>query len=210
MSDDQFEPPSILDVRVRLRADAPSMKPAVGSCDARPFAEGVLQTLVVRGDNALRQLSVAEVVGNEWDIESTWASAWAQTRVLERPIETNVIDASGVEIIHLFNDPLGASFVPYLADVLPIHEEGALVSMPIEHSLIVHPIRCGEIVRAAHTMIPITRQVYRSGPQPLSAHVYWWRDGQLTFVPTYFARDGIRFYPPTELAELIDQTDDRI
>jgi hypothetical protein len=165
---------------------------------------------VVRGDNALRHLSVAEVVGNEWDIESTWASAWAQTRVLERPVEINAINASGVEIIHLFNDPLGASFLPYLADVLPIHEEGALVSMPIEHSLIVHPIKAGEIVRAAHTMIPITRQVHRSGPQSLSAQVYWWRDGQLTFVPSYFARDGIRFYPPTDLAELIDQTDDRI
>jgi hypothetical protein len=209
MSNHQFETLSILDVRFRLRADELSMKPAVESCDARPYAAGILQTLVVQGDNALRDLSVAEVVGREWDVESTWASAWAQTRVLERPTEINAIDASGVEIIHLFNDPLGASFVPYLADVLPIHEHGALVSMPVEHSLIVRPIDGGdEIVPAAHTMIPITRQVHSSGPQSLSAHVYWWRDGLLTLVPTYFASDGIRFYPPTGLAELIDQTDD--
>lgn len=210
MSDQQFEPPSILDVRVRLRADEPSMQSALDSFDARPYAEGILQTLVVREGEALRGLSIAEVVGLEWEIETTWASAWAQTRVLERPAEINVIDASGVEIIHLFNDPLGASFVPYLADVLPIHEHGALVSMPIEHSLIVHPIYGGEIVRAAQTMIPITRQVHRSGPESLSAHVYWWRDGHLTLVPTYFARDGIEFYPPAELSDLIDQTDDII
>ncbi len=171
----------------------------------QPFAQGVLQALVVRGGKALRRLSVAEVVGFEWYIESTWASAWAQTRVLERPAEINAIDANGVEIIHLFNGPLGASFVPYLADVLPICEEGALVSMPIEHSMIVHPIEGGEIVQAVQTMIPITRQLHRNGAQSLSAHVYWWRDGQLTLVPTYFARNGIEFYPS---AELIDQSDD--
>jgi hypothetical protein len=84
---------------------------------------------VVQGDSALRDLSAAEVVGRGYDIESTWVSAWAQTRVLERP-------------------------------------------------------------------------------QSLSAHVYLWCDGRLRLVPTYFASDGIRFYPPTELAELIDQTDD--
>jgi hypothetical protein len=85
MSNHRFETLSFFDVRIRLRADEPSMKPAVESCDA-----------------------------------------------------------SGVEIIHLFNDPLGASFVPSLADV------------------------------------------------------------QLTLVSTCFASDGIRFCPPTELAELID------
>jgi hypothetical protein len=186
------------------------MQSAADSFDSRPFAEGILQTLVVQTGAAIRQLSVAEVVGLEWDIESTWASAWAQTRVLERPAEIDVIDASGVEIVYLLNEPLGASFVPYLADVLTIHKHGALVSMPIEHSVIVHPIEGGEIVQAAQTMIPITRQMYRTGPASLSAHVYWWRNGQLTLVPTYFARDGIEFYPPAELAELIDQTDETI
>ena len=83
------------------------------------------------------------------------------------------VGASGVEIIHLFDDPLGASFVPYLADVLLIHEHGALVSMPIKHSTTVHPVDGGEIVRAAETTIPITRQVHRTGPESLSAHVYW-------------------------------------
>ena len=69
-----------------------------------------------------------------------------------------------MEIFRPFTDPLGASCVPYLADVLPIDECGALVSRPVEH-------------------------------------------GQLTLVSTYFVSDGIRFCPPTELAELIDQTD---
>jgi hypothetical protein len=68
-----------------------------------------------------------------------------------------------VEIFRPSTDPLGASFVLYLVDVLLISECGALVSTPVEH-------------------------------------------GQITLVPTYFASDDIRLYPPTGLAELIDQT----
>ena len=69
-----------------------------------------------------------------------------------------------MEIFRPSTDPLGASFVLYLADVLPINECGALVSTPVEHA-------------------------------------------QITLVPTYFASDDVRLYPPTGLAELIDQTD---
>ena len=61
MFNHQFETLSIFDGCVSLRADELSMKPAVESCDARPYAAGILQTLVVQGDNALRDLSIAGV-----------------------------------------------------------------------------------------------------------------------------------------------------
>ena len=56
-------------------------------------------------------------------------------------------------------------------------------------------------------MIPITRQVHQSGPGSLSPHVYWWRDGSLTWIPTYFGRDGVEFHAPNGLADLIADQD---
>jgi hypothetical protein len=202
--------PSIFDVRVRLLPDDPIHAEAYDRSGARPFAEGIVQTLSLRDVDGDRALDQQEVLELDWDIDSTWASAWAQTRTLESPEEINVVDASGVEIVHLYAEHgYGASFAPFLDDIFvgnqAIGENGALVSMPVDSSVIVHPIRGDELLEAAQAMIPITRQVHGSGPGSLSAHLYWWRNGTFTWVPTYFARDGVEFYPPVELADLIDQ-----
>ncbi len=182
------------DVRVRLTEDDASI------ADARPFAEGIVQSLAIRGRNEDHAVVSAD--------DDLWASAWAQTRMLERPQEINTIDASGVSLVHLYSDhDYGASFVPYLRDVIDIGPQGALVSMPLIHSVVVHAITDVSLVRAAQAMIPITRQVHRSGPSALSPHVYWWHDGGLTWIPTSFGRDGIEFHAPHGLANLIIDQD---
>ncbi len=200
------------DVRVRLLPDdmAPSGDGAgsYGTPTVRPFAEGIVQALTVRGADGDRELAADD----ELVVDDTlWRSAWALTRMLERPQEINTIDASGTKLVHLFTDTYGATFVPFLRDVLDgdlrIGAKGALVSMPLAHSVLIHPIDDSSVVQAAQAMIPITRQVHKAGPNSLSPHVYWWRDGDLTWVPTYFGRDGIEFHAPNGLADLIAQQD---
>ncbi len=188
------------DVRVRL------LPSDMATGVVRPFAEGVVQTLTLRGIDGDRQLDADEVD------DELWESAWALTRMLERPQEINTIDASGTSLVHLFSDTdYGATFVPYLRDVLDddlrVGAKGALVSMPLANSVLVHAINDSSVVQAAQAMIPITRQVHKSGPNSLSPHVYWWRDGDLTWIPTYFGRDGVEFHAPNGLADLIAQED---
>ncbi len=188
------------DVRVRL---LPAER-ATGV--VRPFAKGIVQTLTLRGIDGDRQLDADEVD------DELWESAWVLTRMLERPQEINTIDASGISLVHLFSDTdYGATFVPYLRDVLDgdlrVGANGALVSMPLAHSVLVHPINDSSVVHAAQAMIPITRQVHKSGPNSLSPQVYWWRDGDLTWIPTYFGRDGVEFHAPNGLADLNTQED---
>jgi hypothetical protein len=180
------------DVRIRLApADAVSDH-------VRPFAEGVVQSVALRSSDGDRDLRVDEID------DPSWASAWALTQTLEQPQEINMIDASGVPVVHLFSDNnYGASFVPFLADVVDVGPQGAFVSIPLVNSVLVHPITDGSLVQAAQAMIPITRQVHKSGPGSLSPHVYWWRDGSLTWIPTYFGRNGIEFHAPNGLADLI-------
>jgi hypothetical protein len=184
------------DVRIRLT-------PAHAISDhVRPFAEGVVQSVSQRSPDGDRDLRVDEID------DPSWNSAWAQTRTLERPQEINTIDASGVPLVHLFSDNrYGASFVPFIRDVIDVGAQGALVSIPLAHSVLVHPICDVSLVQAAQAMIPITRQVHQSGPGSLSPHVYWWRDGSLTWIPTYFGRDGVEFHAPNGLADLIADQD---
>ena len=180
------------DVRIRLT-------PAGAISDhVRPFAEGVVQSMSLRGAEGDCDLNIDEMA------DASWESAWAQTRMLERPHEINAIDASGVPLVHLFSDSkYGASCVPFLRDLIDVGPQGALVSMPLMASVLVHPISDVSLVQAAQAMIPITRQVHRSGPGSLSPHVYWWFDGRLTWIPTYFGRNSVDFHAPNGLADLI-------
>lgn len=202
---------STLDLRVRIVPDDHADRRLHRRLVTRPFAEGALEMMAVRTDDGVRAVHRSEIRGLG-AVDDLWASAWAQTRTLERPDELNIIDVDGAKIHHLFSEHFfGASFVPYIDDIVEgIGEHGALVSFPVRHSVLVHPIQDGSVVTAAQSLIPITRQVHRNGPGSVSAHLYWWQAGHLTWIPTYFAADGSEFYPPAELAELIDRLDDVI
>lgn len=202
-----LEPFSMLDLRVRLLPDEQADRDVLRQLGARPFAEGVVETLAVRVNDTVRPVPTSEIEQLGWDLDESWAGAWAQTRTLERPEEVNFIDVSGAEVIHLFSEHyFGASFLPYLDDVLDgIGPHGAVVSIPVRHSVLVHPVFDTSVLTAVQAMIPITRQVNRTGPGSVSAHLYWWRQDSMMWIPTYFAPDGMEFYPPNELAMVIDR-----
>lgn len=201
------DPFSMLDLRVRLLPNEQADRDVLKRLGARPFAEGVVETLAVRVSDTVRPVPTSELEQLGWDLDESWADAWAQTRTLERPEEVNFIDVSGAEVIHLFSEHhFGASFLPYLSDVLDgVGPHGAIVSIPVRHSILVHPVFDMSVLTAVQAMIPITRQVNRTGPGSVSAHLYWWRPDSMMWIPTYFAPDGMEFYPPNELANVIDE-----
>lgn len=206
---------SMFDLRVQVAPDSPALLHEHEALGAQPFAEGVVQHLVMHTDAGTRPISVAEIERLGWDLKEAWSSAWALTRTLERPSELNVVDTGPALLFHLYSThEFGASFVPFLDDALSASERldqhGAVVSMPMRHSVLVHPIRGGEVIEAVQAMIPITRQIHQTGPDSVSAHLYWWQAGHLTWIPTYYGRDAIEFYPPAEFADLIDAIDDVI
>jgi len=206
---------SMLDLRVQVAPDSPVLLHQHEAMGARPFAEGVVQYLVARTATASRPISPGEIERRGWDLEAAWSSAWALTRTLEQPSESNVIDTGRADLHHLYSaHEFGASFVPFLDDALadsaPLGDHGAVVSFPMRHSVLIHPISGGEVIDAIQAMIPITRQTHQTGPESVSAHLYWWQCGHLTWIPTYYGRDGIEFYPPTEFADLIDAIDNVI
>lgn len=202
---------SSFDLRIRLVPDVPTERDLQHQMGARPFAEGVVAHLAARVDGAVRPVSESDLHARGWNVGATWEGAWAQTRTLERPSEQHVIDVGDADIVSLFSEHFfGASFVPFVDDVCELPPHGAVVSMPVRHSVLVHPIHGGDVIPAIQAMIPLTRQVFRGGPGSVSPHLYWWQAGHLSWIPTYLAADAVEFYPPQEFAELIDALDDHL
>ena len=71
--------------------------------------------------------------------------------------------------------------------------------------MLVHPLGDEDVRTAIAGMIPITRQLFKTGPGSVSPHLYWWRDGKLQWIPTFFdgTMSGVECYPSEELASVI-------
>ena len=85
-----------------------------------------------------------------------------------------------------------------------IGERGALVSAPSRRGVLVHPLHDETGRTALEALAPLTRAVHRSDGAALSPHVYWWRDGRLSCIPTVSRPYGVDAYPSAELASLLD------
>jgi hypothetical protein len=204
------EPSSMFDLRIRLVPDTPTDAAVLRQLGGRPFADGIVQVLAVDVDDAVRCVPTSEVAAHGWDVDEAWASALAQTELLEVPDEIHVIDIGGAEMIHVFGErPFIAGMIGAIDDVIAeyahIGERGAIVSMPIRHSVLVHPIDDSTVRPAIAGMIPITRQLFKQGPGSVSPHLYWWRDGALEWIPTFFdgTPSGVEVYPSSELSDLV-------
>ncbi len=211
---DIVEPFSAFDLRVRLVPDTPDERDTLRALGARPFAEGIVQVLAIDIDDAVRCVPTREILDIGWDLDEAWASALSQTEMLERPDEIHAIDIGGVEIIHVFGDrPFTASMIGVIDELIgetaDIGPEGAIVALPLRHSVLVHPIGEDDVRTAIAGMIPITRQLYKQGPGSVSPHLYWWRNGELHWIPTFFdgTISGVEFYPSDELAAVISERD---
>jgi hypothetical protein len=207
---DIFEPFSMFDLRIRLVPDTPADVDTFRRFGARPFAEGIVSLLAVDVVDAVRCVPEGEINELGWDLDEAWASATVQTQLLEQADELHTIDLDGAQFFHVFGErPFTASMIGVLDDLIApcsdIGSYGAIVALPLRHSILVHPIFDDSVGAAITGLVPIARQLYKQGPGSVSPHLYWWRHGQLTWIPTVFEHDGttVEYYAPPELADII-------
>ncbi|WP_420453505.1 hypothetical protein [Ilumatobacter sp.] len=206
-------PFSVFDLRVRLVPDDPADAEVFARFGARPFAEGVVQVLAVDVPDAVRCVPVDEIEALGWDVDEAWRSAALQTEMLERPQQLHRIVVAETEVFHVFGArPFTASMVGVvdrlIGGVAPVGEYGAIVSIPTRHSIVVHPVRDDTARRALVAMVPITRRLHARGPGSVSPHLYWWQNGGLTWIPTYYESTSkgcsSESYLPSELMAAIE------
>jgi hypothetical protein len=207
---DIVEPFSMFDLRIRLVPDTPADADTFRRFGARPFAEGIVALLAVDVADAVRCVPADEAIELGWDVDEAWASAIVQTELLEIPEELHTIDLGDAVLFHVFGErPFTASMVGVvdrlIGSVSQIGDHGAIVSIPLRHSILVHPIVDDSADAAITGLVPISRQLYKQGPGSVSPHLYWWRNGHLTWIPTVFEDDGgaVEYYAPPELSEIL-------
>lgn len=172
-----------------------------------PYAESVVATVVVDLPSSVRSLAPSDLV--DWNLtpHDVWTRAWANTRRHPEPIDVATVDIAGGPMTVAHGEHFyTASRVRWLEDLAgPVAPFGALVAIPRRSTVLVHVIRDADVMNAVEPLVLNARLLHLEGPRSVSAHVYWWRDGELRWVPTVFDEDDdhVEFYPPPDLAEVL-------
>jgi hypothetical protein len=87
---------------------------------------------------------------------------------------------------------------------------GALVGVPHRHTVLVHPIRDFSALYAINLMIASLDRMFRQGPGSLSPMLYWWRPGSFTLLPGDVVDQQVRFSPPSEFVQVLNQLAHRV
>ena len=172
-----------------------------------PYAESVIATVVADLPSSVRSIAPSDLL--EWGMseDDVWSRAWANTRRHPEPIDVATVEIAGgpMTVVHGENF-YTASRVRWLEDLVgPVAPFGALVAMPRRSTLLVHVIRDADVMNAVEPLVLNARLLHLEGPRSVSAHVYWWRDGELRWVPTMFDEDDdrVEFHPPPDLAQVL-------
>lgn len=197
--------PSTIELRVRLIPSTPIDEGMLAGLGAQPVADGIAAVLSVDSRQGPRTVAPDEIERLGWDLDTAWDAAWSQTSMLVEPDEIDVVDIGGVDVIHVFGrSEYTASLVPHLDLVLgPMDDAGALIGLPCDHTVLVHPIEGTSSRRAIGTMVPIIRRLHGDGPGSLSPQLYWWRGGELTWIPTVFGGPTNEVYLPYGLGDIL-------
>jgi hypothetical protein len=86
---------------------------------------------------------------------------------------------------------------------------GALVGVPHRHTVLLHPIRDFSALYAINLMLVSLGRMYRQGPGALSPSLYWWRPGSFTLLPGDVVDGQVRFSPPSEFVQVLNQLANR-
>ena len=171
------------------------------------YAESVYATVVADLPGSVRSIAPSDLL--TWGIseDDLWSRAWSNTRRHHEPIDVVTVEIAGGPMTVAHGEHFyTASRVRWLEDLVgPVGPFGALVAMPRRSTVLVHVIRDADVMNAVEPLVLNARLLHLEGPRSVSAHVYWWRDGELRWVPTFFdeADDSVEFHPPPDLAQVL-------
>jgi hypothetical protein len=196
-------------LRVRLFPDDYFGPEALAATVTRPYAESVVAGLVIDLPTRVQTVAPEQLAEAELDPDAAWDLAWRHTRASERPEHYEVANINGAPVHSMLGDSFfTASLVQFLPDLVgAIGPNGAVVSIPRRHTILAHVVENLAAANAVQGMLPLTRSLYAEGPGSISAHLYWWRDGDLRWLPSMVSETAIEFYPPDDFVDMLNGLD---
>jgi hypothetical protein len=74
--------------------------------------------------------------------------------------------------------------------------------------MIVHRIQNIGAMEAAGAMLQVIVGMHRDGPGSISPYLYWYHDRDFTVLPYELEDQSLKFVPPDDFAELIDELEE--
>lgn len=172
----------------------------------RLLAPGIVLALVI--DLPKKVMSVKADHLRMWGL--TEELAWSKAEENSKQEQYEVIPQNmphGIQLLFLLGENLYVtSHLLWLDERVDMDgDNGALVSIPTRHLLVVLPIRDIGVVKAVGGMHAAARQIFEEGPGSISAELFWWRRGRLTLLPIDSSVQPMQIKPPDDFVELLNR-----
>lgn len=197
---------SLAKTKVKLRLYGEELVPSVPLV-TWPISEGLLAVLSFDLPDTV--ISVRREDRANWAAsdDEIFETALANVRSAGR-LHSGSVDIgkqTSLTVIEGSNDFFAASRSLVLDEYVGAAPHGAVVAIPHRHAVVFHRIEDLRVVRAIQQMIVSTNRMFAEGPGSISSDLYWWRhERPLVRLPCRRDEDGIRFTPPAEFVELLN------
>lgn len=172
----------------------------------RPLAEGLTAVLVYDLPQSIATVPPDHLA--EWNrsveelFEIALRNVWEQGKLEHTSLE--LPEGATLELLTASRNPFAATHVlclPEYFEATP--HSGILVSVPERERVILHRIEGMQVMAALNVMLRSVPEVFLNAQSPLSPHLYWWRDGTFTLLPSLSEDGRIEFRPPAEFMKML-------
>jgi hypothetical protein len=172
-------------LRVRL-ASTEMAKNYVSEEALRPVADDLHEVLMITVDKGAMTVPPDSI--KEWGqpLDQLWNDARKHT-LLDEPRERQaLLRPNGEQFTWVRGSWWVASLLLDLGRYLsPQNQHGAIAMVPVRDALLFHEITDAGVVHSVGSMVPAGLQFYFEGPDPISPHVYWWRNSEIRRIVAY-------------------------
>lgn len=176
-------PTSYEEVRKRLRvrlASTAFVEQLPFSEIARPVAEDLHEVLMVSIDGAAVSVPPDRLEAWEEPLDRLWHDARENT-LWDEPRERRLaLRPTGERFVWIRGSWWAASLLLDLGRYLsPDNRHGAVAMVPVRDALLFHEITDVGVAHSLAGMMEMGLIFHMEGPDSISPHVYWWRDGEI-------------------------------
>lgn len=173
----------------------------------RSGPEGTLEVLAIDLPTSVRTVSESEI--KTWGVDASDLFLIGRRNLRSMgSLSSNVIQLEkGIVVTVYTGDAFyTASHVLLLDDYLPQEcPHGVLVAVPKRDVMMIHPVRSVGAMEAAVGMLQVVIAMHHDGPGSISPFLYWYIDSEFITLPYELESKSLRFLPPDEFADLMDE-----
>lgn len=179
-------------LRVRLASDA--WVDALPYQDiARPVAEDLQEVLMLTIDGGAASIPPDSVEAWGQPLERLWTDARENNRLEEPRERCALLRPTGEQLTWVRGSWWAASLLLDLGLYMSAgNQHGALAMAPVRDALLYREIDDTAAITSVSGLLEVGLRFHADGPDQVSPHVYWWRDGEVRRVIQF---DGVKLNP---------------